>query len=93
MAAAPVLGMNDVAPPRRATFMHALAFVGGFSIIFIILGASLGIVGDALQSNIIWFQRVAGVALIVLGLHLSELITIPFLMRTMQFGDDLPQTN
>jgi cytochrome c-type biogenesis protein len=93
MAVAPAIGFQDVAPTRRATFMHALAFVGGFSVIFIILGASLGIAGSALQDNIIWFQRVAGVALIVLGLHLSELITIPFLMRTMQFGDDLPRTN
>jgi cytochrome c-type biogenesis protein len=70
--------------------MHALAFVGGFSIVFIILGASLGIVGFALQDNIIWFQRVAGVALLILGLHLTELITIPFLLRTVQFGNDLP---
>ena len=79
-----------LAPPRRATFLHALAFVGGFSVVFIILGASLGVVGFALQDNIIWFQRVAGVALIILGLHLAELITIPFLLRTYQFGNDAP---
>ena len=39
--------MTDVAPPRGGTLMHAGAFVGGFSITCIILGASLGIVGDA----------------------------------------------
>ena len=77
-------------PPRRATFMHAVAFVGGFSIVFIVLGASLGVVGFALQENIIWFQRVAGVALIILGLHLAELVTIPFLLQTYQFGNDTP---
>jgi cytochrome c-type biogenesis protein len=71
--------------------MHALAFVGGFSAVFIVLGASLGIIGFALQENLIWFQRVAGVALIVLGLHLAELITIPLLMRTYQLGaNDVP---
>ena len=80
------LGRGELVAPRRTTFMHALAFVGGFSVVFVVLGASLGIVGFALQDNLIWFQRVAGVALIVLGLHLSELITIPFLMRTYQFG-------
>ena len=90
MATAQVAALNDIAPPRRATFMHALAFVGGFSLVFVILGASLGIVGLALRDNIIWFQRVAGIALIVLGLHLSELITIPYLMRTVQFGNALP---
>ena len=91
MATAQVARPIDVSPPRRATFMHALAFVGGFSIIFVILGASLGLVGVALQDNIIWFQRIAGAALIVLGLHLTELITIPFLMRTAQFGNFMPQ--
>jgi cytochrome c-type biogenesis protein len=68
--------------------MHALAFVGGFSVVFIVLGASLGVIGFALQENLIWFQRVAGVSLIVLGLHLAELITIPFLLRTYQFGQN-----
>ena len=76
--------------PRRATFMHAVAFVTGFSVVFVVLGASLGVVGSALQDNLIWFQRIAGVALIVLGLHLAELITIPFLMRTYQIGADAP---
>jgi cytochrome c-type biogenesis protein len=86
VAAAP----QQLVPPRRATFGHALAFVGGFSVVFIIMGASLGMVGFALQDNIIWFQRVAGVALIILGLHLAELITIPLLLRKYQFGNDTP---
>ena len=86
-AAAPLLPVD---PPRRATFAHATAFVAGFSVVFVVLGASLGVVGFALQDQMIWFQRVAGVALIILGLHLAELITIPFLMRTYQFGSDAP---
>lgn len=76
---------------RRTTFLHGLAFVLGFSIVFIILGASLGLIGSALRDNIVWFQRVAGAALIVLGLHLTELITIPFLLRTVQFSEHRPQ--
>lgn len=86
MTTAALLARWDLSPLRRATFMHAFAFVIGFSIIFIALGASLGVVGFALRDNIIWFQRVAGVALIVLGLHLAELITIPLLMRTYQMS-------
>lgn len=88
MATAQMATTQEFQPPRRVIFMHALAFVGGFSVVFIILGASLGVVGFALQDNIIWFQRFAGVTLIILGLHLAELITIPFLLRTYQFGDN-----
>lgn len=89
-ATGPARPAPSFAPPRRATFLHGLAFVLGFSVVFVALGASLGLVGDALQENIVWFQRIAGAALIVLGLHLTELITIPFFLRTAQFGDSLP---
>ena len=81
---------QPLAPPRRTIFMHALAFVTGFSVVFVILGASLGVVGFALQDNLIWFSRVAGAALVLLGLHLAELIAIPFLMQTYQVGNDAP---
>ncbi len=72
------------AASRRVVFMHALMFVGSFSLVFIILGISLGLVGSILQENLVWLQRVAGIALIILGLHLTELVTIPFLLRTYQ---------
>lgn len=75
-----------MAPARRLTFLHALAFVAGFSAVFIVLGASVGVVGYALRDNLVWFSRVAGILLIILGLHLTQLFTIPFLMRTHQVG-------
>ena len=87
MATAPIAAPAPFAdPPRRATFAHAAAFVAGFSAVFVVMGASLGVVGFALQEQMIWFQRVAGAALVVLGLHLTGLITIPFLLRTYQLG-------
>ncbi len=70
------------APPRENTpspFLHSVAFVGGFSVIFILFGISLGIVGFFLRDNEDIILRVAGGMLIVLGLHLSGVITIPFL--------------
>ena len=90
VSASVAVGSPAFQAPRRVTFLHAVAFVGGFSVVFVILGASLGVVGFALQDNLIWLQRVAGVALIVLGLHLAEIITIPLLMRTVQFSVDSP---
>jgi cytochrome c-type biogenesis protein len=60
-------------------FFHALAFVAGFSVIFVLFGVSLGIVGYALRDNQDVILKVAGTLLIVMGLHLSGVITIPFL--------------
>ncbi|MCY3567012.1 MAG: cytochrome c biogenesis protein CcdA [Chloroflexi bacterium] len=71
---------------RRVVFFHAAAFVLGFSVVFVALGALLGALGSAFQNELIWFQRVAGAMLVVLGLHLAEVITIPFLYRSFQVG-------
>ena len=78
----------SVAAPtgRRVVFFHAAAFVLGFSVVFVALGALLGALGSAFQDELIWFQRVAGAALVILGLHLAEVITIPFLYRSFQVG-------
>lgn len=80
--------MPIVAAPtgRRVVFFHAAAFVLGFTVVFVALGALLGALGSAFQDELIWFQRVAGAALVVLGLHLAEVITIPFLYRSFQVG-------
>ena len=71
---------------RRVVFLHAASFVLGFSVVFVALGALLGALGSAFQNELIWFQRVAGVLLVILGLHLAEVITIPLLYRSFQVG-------
>ncbi len=63
---------------------HALAFVGGFTVLFVFLGASAGLVGSAVQANLPLLERIAGVLLIVLGLNLAGVIRIPWLYRTYQ---------
>ena len=72
------------AADRRRVFLHSVAFVGGFTVVFAIVGASVGVVGDALQSQLPALTRVGGVVLMVLGLHLSGLVRIPLLERTFQ---------
>ena len=70
------------APPRDnapSPFLHSVAFVSGFSVIFILFGISLGLVGFFLRDNLDLILRVAGVMLIVMGLHLAGVITIPWL--------------
>ncbi|MBI1885901.1 MAG: cytochrome c biogenesis protein CcdA [Chloroflexi bacterium] len=60
-------------------FLHALSFVGGFSLVFVLFGVSLGVVGFFLRDRQDIILKVAGGLLIVLGLHLARVITIPFL--------------
>jgi cytochrome c-type biogenesis protein len=65
--------------PEPSPFFHALSFVSGFSLVFVILGTSIGVVGFLLRDHQDVLAKSAGVLLIILGLHLSGVITIPFL--------------
>ena len=67
---------GELASPR-SPFAHSLAFVVGFGVIFIVLGASVGLIGTILRDDI--FNRFAGALLIVLGLSLAGVLNIPFL--------------
>lgn len=69
---------------RAQTFRHALAFVVGFSVVFVILGASLGAVGYLVRDQLPTIQKIAGVLLVVMGLNLAGIIRIPWLYRTYQ---------
>jgi len=64
---------------RWQTFGHGLAFVGGFSLVFIALGATASLVGALLYDLRIWLARIGGVVVVIFGLHTMGVISIPFL--------------
>ena len=66
---------------RKATFIHSLLFVLGFSAIFIILGASASFLGQFFKQYELWIARIGGVIIIILGLHLSGVFKLAPLMR------------
>ena len=69
---------------RRQVVAHALFFILGFTLVFVALGASVGLIGYLLVRNMSLIQKVGGIILVVLGLHTLHLINIPFLNRTVQ---------
>jgi len=64
---------------KRKIFWNGLAFVIGFSAIFIIMGTLAGLVGIALAPFRIWLARIGGVFIILFGLFMLNVIKIPFL--------------
>ena len=85
MHLAGVTSGEEAGQERGATFRHSIAFVLGFSFVFVALGASVGAVGFIVRDNLDTIQKVAGVLLIVLGLNLLGILRIPWLYRTYQF--------
>jgi cytochrome c-type biogenesis protein len=79
-------------PQDTATRLHvvgrALAFVLGLSLVFAALGASASTIGHALIQYQTAILRVAGLMVVLLGLHTLGLIRIPWLYRErrLSFG-------
>jgi cytochrome c-type biogenesis protein len=61
--------LPEVGERRRIALLHALMFVGGFSLVFVLLGASATALGRALNYYQVWIQRVGGLLIIVFGLY------------------------
>ena len=72
--------LNSVSE-RRTTLQHALAFVAGFTVVFVLLGLSVGLIGSILQAHMLLLQRISGVVMIGMGLYLVGLLPLPWLMR------------
>ena len=66
---------------RRVALQQALAFVLGFTVVFVALWASVGLVGYLLRDYVAVLRQVGGAALIVMGLHVAGLINIQALYR------------
>lgn len=70
---------GEVVSSRWITFSHGLAFVLGFSLVFVVLGAAASAIGIILYDLRIWMARIGGVLVIIFGLHTMGVINIPLL--------------
>ena len=70
------MSLDDVSRSRRATLVHALLFVAGFTLVFLVLGATATMLGRLLHRERDWVGRVGGVLVIVLGLYLLGVFNI-----------------
>lgn len=64
---------------RFITFTHGLAFVLGFSIVFITLGVATSAFGRLLFDLRFILSKVGGIVVIIFGLHMIGIFRIPFL--------------
>ena len=69
-------GASQVAV-RRKIILSTLAFVLGFSVVFVALGLSASLLGSALATHKHWIRIIGGALIIVFGLHMTGLITVP----------------
>ena len=73
----------------RTVLVHGVLFVLGFTLVFVIMGASATFLGSLFAYANRWVERVGGVLLIVFGLYLAGLLRLPGMAREwrMHLGD------
>lgn len=74
-------GTNDEQRAASRVFFSALAFVLGFSTIFVLLGAGASVIGQTLKQYSTILSYVAGGVIIIMGLHFLGVFRITLLYR------------
>ena len=75
-SAASAVGGKD---NRWTTLSHGIAFVLGFSIVFILLGVATSALGGVLFNLRTWLAKIGGIVVVIFGLHMTGIIRIPLL--------------
>ena len=65
---------------RQRIIIHSLLFIAGFTIVFVLLGASATFVGSFLREHMKAMQKIGAVLIMLFGLHVSGLFPIQMLL-------------
>ncbi len=74
------LKAETTAEAKARVLLHALAFIAGFTLVFIAIGLSASAIGGIFTNNKRLVEIVGGVIIIVLGLQMMGVLKIPALM-------------
>jgi len=73
--------LPEVEQRRRVALIHATLFVAGFSLVFILLGATATALGRTLNYYQVWVQRIGGALIVGFGLICLGVIRSPMLYQ------------
>lgn len=69
---------------RGRVLIHSLAFIAGFTAVFVSLGASFSAAGQFLQVYSDWIRIAGGILIVVFGLYVAGILKIGVFGRTAQ---------
>jgi cytochrome c-type biogenesis protein len=79
------LSLDEVQHSRRVALVHGLLFVLGFTLIFLAMGATATMLGQALLQYRNWISRIGGMIIIIFGLYLLGVLNIGMFSRERRF--------
>ena len=72
-------GSESIARNRWITFSHGVAFVIGFTLVFLLFNIVASALGGVLYDVRNWISKIGGLIIVIFGLHMMGIIRIPFL--------------
>jgi cytochrome c-type biogenesis protein len=78
---------------RMPVFLHSLGFVLGFSLVFTLMGALVGLAGIEINPNSPLIQRISGSLIIFFGLFMLASLKIPWLNFEKRLSPSLGKTS
>jgi cytochrome c-type biogenesis protein len=75
------MSVDELQGRRGTALLHGLWFVAGFTLVFVLLGATASALGSLLREQQKWLGRLGGVLVILFGLYLIGVFRPAFLMR------------
>lgn len=78
---------DEKASPKLTgrVMLAALLFVLGFSTVFVLLGATASVLGQMVREHLSLLSQIAGVVIIVMGLHFLGVFRLAFLNREARY--------
>ena len=79
---------ESTAISRKRTLIASLAFVLGFSTVFVLLGATASAAGQVIREHLPLLAKLAGVFIILMGLHFLGVFRFAFLNREKRYHQE-----
>lgn len=86
-------GEATVDKKRWNVLKNSIAFIGGFTVVFILLGAAASGLGKYLLSNREVFNKILGVFVIIMGLFYMDILKVNFLYMEKRFRYEGKRSN
>ena len=83
-----VVQNNRIEAQKSVLMYRSLFFILGFSVVFVIMGASASFIGPLFAGNRLLIARLAGLLIIVFGLQMAGVLSLRILMTNKQWSPD-----
>jgi cytochrome c-type biogenesis protein len=84
-------GGESNAKNRWITFSHGVAFVIGFTLVFLLFNIIASALGGLLYDIRNWIAKIGGLIVVIFGLHMIGIIRIPFLQYDVRVHSSVNQ--